>query len=141
MKAIDVAKYFLSLVDEDSGDSISNLKLQKLLYYAQGYYLALNNAPLFPERIVAWQHGPVVPAVYHSYKQHGNQPIPLERINPKEYPQDIKDFLNDVYKTIGQFSAWKLRNMTHAEPPWKNAAVGSVISQQSMKRHFVTLVS
>jgi hypothetical protein len=53
MPAHDVAKYFVSLVDEEAGDSITNLKLQKLLYYAQGAHLALYDGPLFPERIEA----------------------------------------------------------------------------------------
>ena len=50
MPAHDVARYFVSLVDEEAGDSITNLKLQKLLYYAQGVNLALNDACLFRTR-------------------------------------------------------------------------------------------
>jgi uncharacterized phage-associated protein len=57
----DVAKYFLSLTDEDAGDLISNLKLQKLVYYAQGFHLALYDELLFEETIEAWTHGPVIP--------------------------------------------------------------------------------
>jgi uncharacterized phage-associated protein len=45
----DVAKYFLAQASEDAGDLISNLKLQKLVYYAQGFHLALYDTPLFPE--------------------------------------------------------------------------------------------
>ena len=64
----DAAKYFLAQVSEDAGDLISNLKLQKLLYYAQGFHLALYDQPLFPEAIEAWTHGPVVPDLYRHYK-------------------------------------------------------------------------
>lgn len=61
MKALDVAKYFLFLArNREAGDTISNLKIQKMLYYAQGYSLALFNKPLFDDRIEAWKHGPVV---------------------------------------------------------------------------------
>ncbi len=56
----DAAKYFLAQTSEDAGDLISNLKLQKLLYYAQGFHLALYDEPLFPEAIEAWTHGPVL---------------------------------------------------------------------------------
>ena len=63
----DVAKYFLSLSDDSSGDYISNLKLQKLLYYAQGFHLAIFNKPLFNEPIEAWAHGPVVGSSYRKY--------------------------------------------------------------------------
>ena len=68
ISAFNVADYFLVQQDEDAGDLISNMKLQKLLYYAQGYFLAIANEPLFHERIYAWTHGPVVPKVYHKYK-------------------------------------------------------------------------
>ena len=54
LSCYDVAQYFLAQMDEDAGDLISNLKLQKLVYYAQGFALALYGRPLFPERIEAW---------------------------------------------------------------------------------------
>ena len=54
--ALTVAKWFLwyndKILEEEDADLISNLKLQKLLYYAQGCYLALKNEPLFNEQIV-----------------------------------------------------------------------------------------
>jgi uncharacterized phage-associated protein len=66
LSCVEIAKYFLVQVEEELGDSISNLKLQKLVYYAQGFNLALfDGNPLFDEEIQAWTHGPVVPALYH----------------------------------------------------------------------------
>lgn len=71
--ALEVANWFLNYNDEkmysDGADYISNLKLQKLLYYAQGTFLAITNSPLFGDAIEAWMHGPVVPSVYHAYKK------------------------------------------------------------------------
>lgn len=62
LTANDIAKYFLALSNnEESGELISNLKLQKLLHYAQGFYLALYDQPLFHEPIEAWAHGAVIP--------------------------------------------------------------------------------
>lgn len=61
LNCFDVAKYFLAQQDETAGDLISNLKLQKLIYYAQGFHLAISDRPLFPEPIKAWIHGPAVP--------------------------------------------------------------------------------
>lgn len=50
-------------------------------------------------------------------------------------------FMDEFYQVYGQFSAWKLRNMTHDEPPWKAAINnGGVISQKSMQRFFKTQV-
>jgi uncharacterized phage-associated protein len=141
MPAHDVAKYFVSLVDEEAGDSITNLKLQKLLYYAQGVNLALNDVCLFPDPIEAWIHGPVVPNVYRAYKQHGGEAIPVERVNLDMYPADIRELLDEVDQVFGQFSAAKLRAMTHNEPPWKETPPGLVISPDSMKMYFKTVVT
>src|ERR1017187_2484779 len=142
-KAIDVGKYFLSRVDDESGDSISSLKLQKLLYYAQGFYLAVYDEPIFPERIEAWVHGPVVPDVYYQLKQFGATPV--------ELPQDVdldtifgdrgKELLDEVYSVYGQFSAAALRNMTHNEPPWNQTAQGETISLDLMRDYFKTRIA
>ena len=68
----DIANWFLiynSYMETNQGaDGISNLKLQKLLYYAQSAYLALKNTPLFSNNIIAWNHGPVVEEIYQKYK-------------------------------------------------------------------------
>lgn len=137
MKAADVAKYFLALVDQDSGDSMSNLKLQKLLYYAQGLHLAMYGAPLFDDRIEKWTHGPVIPGVYHAYKSQGSGPLPPPAEVP-EFTPDVEDHLNEVFNVFGQFSAWRLRDMTHNEPPWRNATDGCDISHAALAEYFKT---
>lgn len=80
MKAVDVAKYFITINgqknSDDEGNNLSKLKLQKLLYYAQGYYLALYNEALFDEEIRAWEHGPVVKEVYDHFKNIQGNFIP-----------------------------------------------------------------
>lgn len=137
--ALNVAKYFLSMASEDSGDTISNLKLQKLLYYAQGYHLAFFDKPLFGEPIKAWQHGPVVPEIYLHFKEYGNGAIPKQKANLAGLTKKQLKFLEEIYRVIGQYSAWKLRDMTHSEPPWKEAH--GIISCNSLKTYFKTLVS
>ena len=141
MTAHEVARYFVSLVDEEAGDSITNLKLQKLLYYAQGVNLALNDVCLFPDQIEAWTHGPVVPNVYRQYKQHGGEPIPVEPVILEAYPKELRELLDEVNDVFGQFSALKLRAMTHNEPPWMNTPRGGVISPDLMKDYFKTVVT
>ena len=144
LSAIDVARYFLSLTDDETGDLITNLKLQKLLYYAQGFHLCLFSEPLFLDRIEAWAHGPVVADVYHAYKEHGSNPIPTEEIDFSIYDAQTMEFLNNIYNEFGQYSAWKLREMTHEEPPWKNAykedIPGIEISHQSLIDYFSQFV-
>lgn len=140
LSARQVADYFLTLADPDVGDEISNLKLQKLCYYAQGFSLALNDTPMFMEPIVAWQHGPVVESIYHAFKEYGPCGIPCpEGLDFSVYDEDDRDLLDEVYDVYGQFSAWKLRNMTHEEAPWCNAyksGANNVISQSAMKKFF-----
>lgn len=142
MTCKDVAKYFLTLVDDDAGDLISNLKLQKLVYYAQGFSLALFGKPLFGETIEAWMHGPVIPVLYREYNACGGDPIPHpEGFNLGLVDTETAELLDEVYEVFGQFSAWKLRNMTHAEPPWKDVYVpgaSAEITRESMEEYFKT---
>lgn len=127
MKAIDVARYFIALnADEckDEKSDLSKLKIQKLLYYAQGYYLALYNKPLFDEKILAWEHGPVVKEVYMGLQSKTNEIfIPTETYKMradeiKKLKKNDKELIEDVFQLMGQYSAWKLRDKTHQEDPW-----------------------
>lgn len=135
--ADDVAKYILSLTDEDVGELISHLKLQKLLYYAQGFHLAIFGKPLFEERIVAWQHGPVIPKVWDTYRDYGSMPIPKPAdFDRSALSDDARGVVDEVYTVFGQYSAWKLRNMTHEEAPWANASMNEEIVRESMMEYF-----
>jgi uncharacterized phage-associated protein len=140
--AQDVADYFLASVDASSGDNISNLKLQKLVYYAQGFYLAMNDGrPLFGDPIVAWEHGPVVPTLYRCYKEYGAGAIPPpDSFDALKFDQETIELLDEVNRVYGQFSPLKLRAMTHEEPPWRLAPLNSEISQKSMQDYFRTLL-
>lgn len=141
LNAIDVAKYFLALADEEAGDLISNLKLQKLVYYAQGFHLAFYDEPLFNEPIEAWTHGPVIPILYHHFKDHGACSIPSPSdMDFSVYDEQTRSLLDEVYSAFGQYEAWKLRNMTHEEPPWRNTPTGQVISHSAMREYFKTLI-
>ena len=135
--ALEVANYFLFQSDEEAGDVMSNLKVQKLLYYAQGLYLAANNKPLFAEDIRAWMHGPVVPQVYKKFKKYEAGGVPRPNACPN-FSKEIQKFLDSIYRVYGQYSAWKLRNFTHEEAPWKNTAQGEIITHAAMKDYFVT---
>ncbi|MHC1788303.1 Panacea domain-containing protein [Solidesulfovibrio sp.] len=139
----DVANFFLSKIDPEVGEIISNLKLQKMVYYAQGFALADLGRPLFQDTIEAWEHGPVVPALYHEYKQYGAGEIPPASPHSADdkFTSDELELLEDVHAVYGQFSAWKLRNMTHEEQPWIDAIDDNkVIDHESMKKFFKTLI-
>ena len=151
MKAIDVARYFITLNDNECKDEksdLSKLKIQKLLYYAQGYYLALYNKPLFDEKILAWQHGPVVKEVYYSLEslpEPNANFIPTDKYKMsaseiKKLGKKEKELIEDVFQLMGQYSAWRLRDKTHQEDPWrdnyKEGKKNIEISQNDMEKYF-----
>lgn len=118
LSCFDVADYFIWLANE-TGSFISNLKLQKLVYYAQAWHLALYDAPLFQEDFQAWVHGSVIPVLYQKYKFFGWQPI-LAIASP-ENSKEAWDFLDEVAKEYFACDAYELEQMTHVEAPWKQA--------------------
>ncbi len=119
------------------GEKISSMKLQKLLYYAQGEHLAATGELLFDEPIKAWKLGPVVPSIWH---KHGrNFAIPA----PQDVPAVPVFFDRTISRVLDQylgFSAEQLSAMTHREQPWKSARAKSdgsaPISIQSLSAHF-----
>lgn len=142
-EALDIANELLRLAEnEDEGDLMSNLKLQKMLYYEQGFHLAYFGTPLFDEEVEAWMYGPVVPEVYDAYDKYGRNGIESDpakdiTLEPEEWRLFLKVF--DIY---GQYSAIGLMNMTHQEPTWMNVRKGhgSVISKESMASFFKTRI-
>lgn len=143
IKALDVANYILWLENRFEGsEGITPLKLQKLVYYCQGFHLAMFGKELFPEKIEAWLHGPVVPDLYHHFKKHGDGIVQAPKVlDDNDIGDEQRELLNEVVETYGQFSAWRLRNMTHEESPWKNAyepGCNNEISIGDMKAYFET---
>lgn len=140
--ASDVAKWFLQRnfvqMEAEDAEYISNLKLQKLLYYAQGVYVAVTGRCLFDDNIVAWEHGPVVIDVYHEYANYGASGIEYDKDNPpkESYTEEEMDILEKVYQYFGQYSAWKLRNMTHEERPWKITPRNQIIALSVIRDFF-----
>ncbi|RMD63362.1 MAG: DUF4065 domain-containing protein, partial [Planctomycetota bacterium] len=111
-KAEAVARYLLYLASKSKEpELITNLRLQKLLYYAQGWSLALRGEPLFDETLEAWKHGPVAPSVYHIFKTHGKQSIPQGEAR-KDSPllsEEDKAFIKSVWRRYRRYSALELR--------------------------------
>ena len=104
---------------------ITQIKLQKLVFFAHGFYLALNERPLVNEKIEAWQYGPVVPSIYHRFKNWGNNPITKVQIensvNLIINEEDI-DFLDLVWHKYSRYSASQLVKISHEKGgPWQKA--------------------
>lgn len=137
-----IAQWFLAWTQLEDEAALSNLKLQKLLYYAQGHYMATHDGkPLFSDEIQAWAHGPVVPAVYHDYKQYGSGPIAFDgEFDFDSIDEDAGSWLGAVWDSFGSRTAWKLREMTHQESPWVSSfdpyGRGATITRESMMQYF-----
>lgn len=139
---IDVANYFLQKdLQEDDVNSITNLKMQKLVYYAQGFHLALFGGPVFEEEINAWLHGPVVRELYDHCKDSGKSPLPWDYdINAyAKFNEEQQGLLDEVFSEFGQYTAWRLRDMTHEESPWLNhEKAGDIIPKSELLAYFKT---
>ncbi|HDR4575445.1 TPA: SocA family protein [Bacillus cereus] len=142
----DVADYFLSLSKPNTEQSITHLKLQKLVYYAQGWHLALNNGEkLFDEDIQAWVHGPVCPNLYDLYSNHKYFEIPPV-VKPEIFLENkkAKETLDIVWDAYGGYDGKFLEELTHQETPWLKARENllpnqlgkEVISKETMEEYF-----
>lgn len=113
MKALELAKYVLNrCIDDDY--PISNLQLQKILYYIQKKYLQEIGKSAFEDEIEAWQFGPVVSSVYSSFCGFGGNPI---FICPKtdEVKDEMKIIIDPVIYSKRVMNPWDLVRETHEE--------------------------
>jgi uncharacterized phage-associated protein len=147
--AEEIASFFIEkansqFIERDTPEGVSNLKLQKILYFAQAAHLVLRGAPLFSEKIEAWQYGPVVPGVYRTYQEYANKPIPEPRVKPSNFDEDLVEFLNNTWFIFGKFTAGQLVSMTHEHKPWKDAwareGSKNEISPEALKEYYTGLI-
>ena len=142
-KSLYIANKLIYKAQEDEpngGERLTNLKLQKMLYYQQVYHLAAFGVPLFEENVEAWMYGPVVPCVYDVYSCYGSATLP-ETDNPITLSEEEEILFNQVYQAYRDFSAIGLMNRTHNEQPWLQALPhdrGTIIPCESMKAYFMT---
>jgi len=135
---MDIANRILERASKSEAEGlICNMKLQKMLYYMQGFHLAFFDKPLYEEDIEAWMYGPVVTSVYESFKSHGNAGIEYSQETIK-FTKEEESLFNEVYRVYGAYSAIGLMNLTYSETPWKSVStgVGSVIDKEIMKDYF-----
>lgn len=154
---LEVCRHIINYSNEhDYG--ISNLKLQKVLYFVQAYFLTneKNHNPCFNERIEAWDFGPVVPVAYHEYKQYGSGDIPsvesyilfdetdIWNFKRVQFNDDVieevdKILINKVIDKFSDYSATDLVSLTHRQSPWIDAYVqykNNEITIESIRKYF-----
>ncbi len=115
-----VALYILN-----SKYEITNMSLQKLLYYVEAFAQVLLNVQIFNNRCEAWMYGPVYPKIYEKYKSFGNSQITVDTIDLSEIlSDDIRKLIDFVLNQFAIYNAVTLKDFSHSEAPWINAHVG-----------------
>jgi len=157
-----IANYFIDLAKRD-GRELTPMKLQKLIYFAHGWSLAIYGKPLIDEQVEAWRFGPVISSIYHEFKRFGSQSITdyakgieLDKGNilnsrivvPEVRPDDAetKALLDKIWEIYGGYTAVQLSNATHLPgTPWEKvwgtngAPRGTDIDQELIKDYFIRL--
>lgn len=153
-----VANYFIKKAQEAQCTDLTQMKLQKLVYYAYGWYLGLSGSKLFAEPIQAWRYGPVVESLRGEFRDFGRDPItrPAQDIvyqdghfvdvTPSIDDPHLADFLDRIWEVYGGYSPFQLSNLTHApDTPWSRVAdrygpdgipPGITIPDELIQEHF-----
>lgn len=142
-----VANEFLEL----GGDGITPMKLQKLVYYAHAWSLALFNEPLIKDRIEAWRYGPVIPTLYEEFKEFRGNPITRKALELDLQGRKIeaaipetdtrsKSLVRKVWGILGKLTPIQLSNMSHSpNEPWSKIQtkdIGLAIPDELIKECF-----
>jgi uncharacterized phage-associated protein len=139
----DIANAFIWLAAQ-TNVAINAYKLQKLMYYAQGWYLGVYGKPLFEADFQAGIHGPVIPDLLEKYqRQFSGEPI-TEKIEQPKLPQKIGEFIEEVAEAYFEYDDETLERMICSEKPWLEArgdlprdeSCDGIISHESMKKYY-----
>ena len=125
---MDVARYMINYSIE-IGRPVSNLKLQKLLYFVQVAFIRQYGIPCFEEPIIHWRHGPVVESVYQKYKAYGAEAITDKELEyfSFRYNMDLRSFV----------IPWDMVELTHQEEPWKRTDRNEVITIDMLRQNYL----
>ncbi len=129
----------------EHGDYVSNLRLARLLYYCQGWYLVDHAEPLFDDRIEAWLYGPTVPTVYERFRPFGHRPLDTTA-KLDDLPPELVEHVKDIWEAYGHLSSYDLERISITEPPWLKArgdlrrdeATDAALSVRDMKEFFAS---
>lgn len=136
-KALDIAKYVINY-EHSKKREITNLRLQKLLYFVQAKVLVETGSPCFDDDMVAWDFGPVVPAVYYTYKIFGSWDILLNSASPA-VSKEISSNMDSILDYCKDYPTFQLVEITHKQTPWITArrmGQNTVITKKSISEYF-----
>lgn len=141
-KAMDVAHYIIQREWKENR-AVSNLRLQKLLYFAQGFFYSCGEEGCFKDKIEAWDFGPVVPEVYRVYKKYGSCiiiNIPKNMID--EISDEHKKMIDMVLDECSDKSTFELVKISKNQTPWMityRPYMDNNIKQDTMRRFFFAI--
>lgn len=147
---------FIVNYSNDNNYSISNLRLQKLLYFVQAVFLCEKGYPCFKEKILAWDFGPVVQEAYNEFKLFGSSNISkittfveydednfwepkVKTFNDSEITSDDKETIKKIVDKLSNYSTTRLVSITHHQKPWIDAyepGMNNEIETSAIKEYF-----
>ena len=153
--ANEIAKEII-IHSNEKGYSISNLKLQKLLYFIQAIFLNEYQRACYEDTIEAWSFGPVVPNVYHNYKIFGAASISNQIFNHDSFASNFtdttssishlsngdKEIIDNIVDEFSEYTASELVDITHHQDPWLDAYIpryNNEITKESILCYFSNL--
>jgi uncharacterized phage-associated protein len=144
----NIANWFIRRAKRDGGRTLTNMQLQKLVYFAHGWQLALHKHPLVREEVEAWEFGPVIPELYRSLMRWGADPVRQEipGAPPEVLEPDAENVLEQIYEAYAHYPASVLSALTHRSgTPWAKVfnpgKRGLVINNDIIADHFGELAT
>ena len=135
---INISNYIIKYCMEKEY-KITNLRLQKILYYVQGYFFKAYDQPAFLEEIVAWPYGPVVPEAYYNFCSFGRDDLCLYENIEYDFSsisKEEKKYINTIVDICSSISVTELVNKTHSEEPWKTTQERTIIDFEKIAGFF-----
>lgn len=119
---MSVAMALDSMFYEKNGQHMDEMRMHKLMYFAQRESLMYNNEPLFDATFYGWKYGPVLKEVRYDFKKY----LSLDGLSNLKFQvtEDTKSLLRSVFDRYGSLSPWKLSALSHEEFSWKMARSG-----------------
>jgi len=140
---LDTVADFIAYILQFYGEYITPMRIQKLSYYAQAWFLAFFDRPLFEEDFQAWPYGPANYDMYHRFKDCGKNSIP-EVDEPPNLPEPVGEHIVNVLNIYAVYTAFGLGKKTHEEKPWQeargdlpeNATCSTIITKEAIKIYY-----
>ena len=133
---IDLSNYIIAAFEKRKAP-ITNLKLQKILYYIQGYFYSEFGRAAFCDELCAWTYGPVVPLAYYEYHLFGSSPLSVNKEAKLFADKEERRVIEKVIDKCKGITSSRLVNMTHNEAPWQSVELGETIQNQIIQKFFL----